>query len=253
MNPRPLLLALAFLTRLPVRLHDTPEPEEYGAAVAMYPVVGLVLGLLLVMVAGLVNGMGGTPLVTAVVVVACWVGITGALHLDGLADTADAWLGGHGDRTRTLAIMKDPASGPMGVVALVLLVLLKVAAVASLLELSGWAWPLLMAPVLGRSACALLFLLLPYVRPGGLGAAAAATVSPDRVWGVVAAAVVLSVILAGLSTGTMMVIAAALLLWWAVRMMLIRLDGFTGDTAGATVEVVEAVVLLVACLMIAQA
>lgn len=249
MNIRPLQLALVFLTRLPVRFQGTPSTEEQGASVAMYPVVGLILGIVLLLLAVVLEGIGGTPLVIAAIVTACWAGLTGALHLDGLADTADAWLGGRGDTDRTLEIMKDPACGPAGVVSVVLILLLKVVAVAALLEHSGWAWPLLLAPVLGRSACALLFLLVPYVRPDGLGAAAASAVIPRMIWGVAAGTAVLTLLLAGLA-GALMIAVAALGLWWAICMMRLRLGGFTGDTAGATVELVEALALLAAALVL---
>lgn len=249
MNPRPLLLALALLTRIPVRLDSTPTPDEQGASVAMYPVVGLILGLLLLMLAGLIGALGGTPLVTATVVVAVWAGLTGALHLDGLADTADAWLGGHSDPNRTLEIMKDPASGPVGVVAVVLVLLLKIAAVAALLEQPGWTWPLLLAPVLGRSACALLFVLVPYVRPDGIGEEAKDAVLPGLIWGVVAGMAVLVLLLTGFA-GAMMILVSALGFWWATSRMRLILGGFTGDTAGASVELVEALALLTAALVL---
>lgn len=251
MNTRAFLLALSFLTRVPVPAHATPEPEDYGASVVMYPLVGLLLGLMLIAVAGLVTVVGGTPLVAAVVVTACWAGVTGALHLDGLADSADAWLGGHGDRERTLTIMKDPTAGPAGVVAVVLILLLKTAAVTALLELPGWAWPLLLAPALGRSACALLFVLLPYVRPAGLGASGAATVHAGPVRAVTAGVAILTLALSGL-TGIAMLIAGAVALWWARNLMRERIAGFTGDTAGATVEIVEAAILLAASLALAH-
>lgn len=81
---------------------------------------------------------------------AVWVGLSGGLHLDGLADTADAWIGGHADRQRTLEIMKDPRSGPIAVVVLLLVLLLKFAALVVLLGQGAWAG-LLLAPWLGRA------------------------------------------------------------------------------------------------------
>src|SRR5690606_5510087 len=132
--------------------------------------------------------LGGTsPLLLAALLLAIWVGLTGALHLDGLADTVDAWIGGYGDRERTLAIMKDPRSGPMAVVALVLLLLLKFAALVVLLE-SGADAALWLALLMGRSALLGLFLTTSYVREGGLGTALAEHLPRRQGWWVLAGA-----------------------------------------------------------------
>ena len=108
------------------------------------------------------------PGVLAALMLAVWVIITGGLHLDGLADTADAWIGGRGDRDRTLAIMKDSRSGPIAIIAIVLVLLNKFAALQVLLAGDARA-VLLLAPVLGRATIVLLLITTPYVRPHGLG------------------------------------------------------------------------------------
>ena len=118
----PLLIALQFLTSLPIRLPAMPTPRQQGRSLLHYPAVGLFLGALLWLAALLLEG--ASPLLQAALLLALWVALTGALHLDGLADSADAWLGGFGDPARTLEIMKDPRSGPIAVVVLVLLLLL---------------------------------------------------------------------------------------------------------------------------------
>ncbi|MCB1767092.1 MAG: adenosylcobinamide-GDP ribazoletransferase, partial [Candidatus Competibacteraceae bacterium] len=116
---RPLALALQLLTRLPVpTLTAPPQPWELGQAVLFFPFVGLLIGALLT---GLHTALWwADPGVLAALMLAVWVLLTGGLHLDGLADTADAWIGGQGDRERTLAIMKDSHSGPMAISAIVL-------------------------------------------------------------------------------------------------------------------------------------
>lgn len=120
---RSLLVALQFLTRLPVRLSAMPTPEQFGRAVLCYPLVGVLIGV--VLYAAALSLDGTPPLLQAALLLSLWVALSGALHLDGLADMADAWVGGLGDRERTLAIMKDPRSGPVAVVVLVLVLLLK--------------------------------------------------------------------------------------------------------------------------------
>src|SRR5919108_3069538 len=101
---RPALIAVQFLTCFPLRLEPPPSGREAGLSLLWYPAVGLLLGFLLWAAAVLLSPLA-RPLAAAVVLT-LWVACTGALHLDGLADTADAWVGGRGDRERTLAIMK---------------------------------------------------------------------------------------------------------------------------------------------------
>lgn len=89
-------LALQFLTRIPIAVRFEPTPEQRGRSVFSCPFVGLVIGLMLV---GLYLGMPqGDPGVVAALLLAVWALTTGGLHLDGLADAADAWIGGYGDR-----------------------------------------------------------------------------------------------------------------------------------------------------------
>ena len=125
---RGLLAAIAFLTRLPVPARVWAEASRPPVQLPWYPVVGLLIGALLSGLACLLSRE--PPLLTAALLLLAWTGITGGLHLDGLADSADAWVGGLGDRARTLEIMKDPRSGPMGVTAIVVVLLLKFAALA---------------------------------------------------------------------------------------------------------------------------
>jgi len=239
----PLLIALQFLTRLPIRLPGMPQPQELGRSLLWYPLVGLLLGALLVLAALLLAGVFA-PLAAALLL-ALWVLASGGLHLDGLADTADAWVGGLGDRERTLAIMKDPCCGPIAVSVLVLLLLLKFAALWALLAAGQWP-ALLLAPLLGRSALLLLFLGTPYVRKGGLGSAMAEHL-PARAGWLVLLAVGLATLLCGWS-GLLALLGAALLFVLCRRALLRRLGGTTGDTAGAVLEVLECGVLLVLAL-----
>ena len=129
---RPFWLALQFLTRLPTPQLDRVSDRELGLSLPFYPIVGLIIGGLLYIAAELLTSV--SPLFSAAIIVALWLWLTGALHLDGLADMADAWVGGHGDRERTLAIMKDPYCGPMGVSAVVAMLLLKFAALSVLVR-----------------------------------------------------------------------------------------------------------------------
>lgn len=241
-------VALQFLTRLPVPRSVVADAEERGRSVSYYPLVGLLLGALL---AGLQNLLAGVEAgVQSALVLLIWVLVTGGLHLDGLADSADAWAGSHGDREKALRIMKDAASGPAGVAAVTLLLLIKFAALSVLIRHEAWIG-LILAPLLGRMALVLLFVTTPYVRPGGLGAAQAAFL-PQR-----AAIMVLIVFALGMTAFGQMVVwtlvAAAVVSLILRAMMIRRLGGATGDTLGATCELVEASVVVVMVLVLAWA
>ncbi|CAA9301156.1 MAG: Cobalamin synthase [uncultured Lysobacter sp.] len=235
---RGLLVAVGFLTRIPVPVRVFADARAQSASLAWYPAVGLLLGALLSALAWLLAD--APPLLAAALVLLAWIGLTGALHLDGLADSADAWVGGLGDRERTLSIMKDPRCGPAGVVALVAVLLLKFAALASL---PRDAWLLLLVPpLLGRTALTAAFVCTPYVRAAGLGSM---LVSASRVRGL--GAITVAVLGVAFAFGVAGVIAGAtaitLFALWR-RGCMRRIGGFTGDTAGALAEVTEAAVLV---------
>lgn len=236
----PFWIALQFLSSVPVRLSGMPAPEQMGRSLLFYPLVGLLFGGLLW---GLNLLLAGSPLMLQCALLLCaWVGLSGALHLDGLADSADAWLGGFGDRERTLTIMKDPRSGPIAVVTLVLVLLLKFCALLALVQ-SGQTLGLLLAPVLGRAAMLGLFLCTPYVRAGGLGQALAQHLPRGAAKGVLVATAVGCVLVAGWSA--VVALAVALVVFAGLRtVMLKRLGGTTGDTAGALLELLEVAVLV---------
>jgi adenosylcobinamide-GDP ribazoletransferase len=237
----PFWIALQFLSSLPVRLPGMPSPEASGRSLLFYPAVGLLFGVLLWVANAL---LAGTPLLLhAALLLALWVVLSGGLHLDGLADSADAWLGGFGDRERTLLIMKDPRSGPMAVVTLVLVLLLKFCALLALLE-QGEQAALLMAPVLARAAMLGLFMGTPYVRAGGLGQALADHLPRGAGSWVLAAVAFASLGFCGFWISLSVLVGFMVLR----RQMIRRLGGTTGDTAGAMLELLELLVLLAAAL-----
>jgi len=241
---RAFLIAARFLTRLPLPDPGLPTPAVSGRGALFYPLVGLLLGALLVPPALLLAG--APPLPAAALLLALWVWLTGALHLDGLADCADAWVGGLGSRERTFAILKDPASGAMAVVALVLLLLLKFSALTTLLAQGGWlALPWL--PALARAQLLALPLTTPPARREGMGAALQEHLSRRAAWLVLALTWLVALAVLAPAFGLMVLILpviAAAVLWTWRRAMCRRLGGFTGDTAGALVELTEVALLL---------
>lgn len=238
---RPLLIAIQFLTRLPVPVRGTVANEDVRRSLAFYPAVGALLGACIWLGAWALQDFD--PLLRAALLVALWTALTGALHLDGLADCVDASAGSRGDPARARAILKDPRCGSMGVVAVVILLLLKFAALAALPAQPGAAL-LLLPPVLARTAVVVLFLAVPYVSPGGLGAALAAPGPATRNRAAVAAAVLLLWLLAGTDAVLWGLAGAALSFAAVVRWLRGVFRGVTGDGAGALVEITEAALLV---------
>ncbi|WP_228148907.1 adenosylcobinamide-GDP ribazoletransferase, partial [Acinetobacter baumannii] len=162
----PFWIALQFLTVLPIELKTIPTAQQNGRAILFYPLVGLIIGGILFLVTCIFVKL--PALLLAVIVLALWIWLTGGLHLDGLADTADAWVGGFGDKLRTLQIMKDPSCGPIGVLSLVIICLLKFSLIYVLIEQHQSLF-LICIPILGRVVPSIMFLTTPYVREKGLG------------------------------------------------------------------------------------
>ena len=234
----PFLIAVQFMTTIPIKLPCLPSREQNALSMLFYPVIGLMIGGVLWLVASYVQ-LPMMLLSCAVMVV--WVWLTGGLHLDGLADTADAWVGGFGDKQRTLTIMKDPNTGAMGVIAIVLCLALKWAAVYCLLELDAVV-ALLFVPMLGRMSALALFATTPYVRQHGLGSALQ-DVPKYLLW----------LVMLGFGAAVFALswqIAVAMIGVWAVMLAWLRwrfvgrIGGITGDTVGASIEVVEVAMLV---------
>lgn len=241
---QPFLIALQFLTRLPVWLDAQPGEKDIGRSILHYPLVGLIIGALLVALSWLLNN--APTLIAAALLITGWVILTGGLHLDGLADSADAWIGGMGDPEKTLAIMKDPTCGPAGVVAILLIILLKFTALHSLLMTVNWI-ALFLAAIIGRTLLLVLLLTTPYVRCSGLGFILSAH-QPKRTSIIVVAVTIAFILLVTRVYGLWLLITAITLFLILRHMMLRRIGGTTGDTAGALVEITETVILLTAVL-----
>lgn len=237
-----LFVAVQFMTRLPVPqswLPDTYDDKLLGQSVLAYPLVGFIIGLVLWGVASLTNEL--PSLLVAALLVFIWILITGALHLDGLADCADAWVGGQGDRERTLAIMKDSFIGPVGVVVLVSVLLIKFAALASLTDLS---LAVVMAPVISRAFVIVLFLTTPYVRANGLGQQQSQHL--PRVPAYVILLLLMGGFLLFLGWNGILVLICLASMFVFLRWQFVKsIGGMTGDTAGAMIEILEAVLLVV--------
>lgn len=230
----PFWIALQFLTTFPVRLSTMPTPQQNAQALLFYPVVGLLIGAILYGITLLLHAL---PLVLlSSVVLVLWIWLTGGLHLDGLADTADAWVGGFGDKARTLEIMKDPSCGPIGVLSLVIVCILKWSALYVLLQKQLYT-ALILFPMLGRLVPLFFFLSTDYVREKGLGSQLSQyLVRP------MAVAILLLIPLVALYwawVGAVVISTFYLVLWYLRYKFIQRIGGVTGDTIGASIEMIE--------------
>ena len=237
------LAAIRFLTIVPVPGTWGTTEEDLRACIPWFPVVGLLLGMLAAAAAwGL--GHGCPPLLLAALMPVLLLGFSGALHMDGLSDTADGFLSSR-PRERILEIMKDSHVGAMGVIAIVCVLLLKFAAIASLPAERVWQTVLLM-PLAGRCAIVLNMVLLSSARPGGLGA----LFSSKRPWLSCIWAILLLfgvawqlLHLRGIVAGAVVLLIATLFAYYCRR----KIGGSTGDTFGAVCEITEMVPAIVLC------
>ncbi|WP_290700316.1 adenosylcobinamide-GDP ribazoletransferase [Amphritea sp.] len=233
-----LCVAMQFLTQLPIRLRMYPDSRIQAHSLLYYPLAGAVIGGVLCALSWLLNDQ--SLYLQASLVLIGWVVLTGGLHLDGLADSADGWMGGLGDPERTLRIMKDPCAGAIGVLALVLLLLLKWSALITLLE-TVTLLPLLIAPLFARLGAIVLLAGTPYVRPQGIASSMIVNMPRQRIY---CMGLVGIVVLGWISL--LWLLAVVIVFWIARKMMLSRLKGTTGDTAGALIELLEVTLLTVA-------
>jgi adenosylcobinamide-GDP ribazoletransferase len=245
----PFFLALSLLTRFPAPLRDEVSDQDSGLSALFYPVVGILIGVVLVL--PMLFLPHASPLTPALLVV-IWVLVTGGLHLDGLADSADAWLGGFSkglpDEEKTHKILKDSSLGMAGVVAIVCVLLLKYAAIASLLQVSHLSatevLTILLAPMIGRSMILLLFQSTDYKRANGLASTIVANLPANA-----AGVIILLCLFLGFLVSAGGMIFVLLGFWLLRRLMIQRIGGFTGDTVGASVEISEMLWLLGAALL----
>jgi adenosylcobinamide-GDP ribazoletransferase len=244
------LVALQFLTRVPLRFAEWHD-DWLQASARHFAGVGLLVGGFAALVLwAAAHAFGGFLAVLLSVVATVW--LTGAFHEDGLADTFDG-LGGSADRERALVIMKDSRLGTYGTLALVSVLALKVAALHALAvrDLLAVLALLPLVHAVSRAATVALLAALPYAgdaehakaKPLAQRADALALVVTAG-WVVIAFAAAALFVPADalLAAAVAAPLAAALMARWLRR----RLGGFTGDTLGATQQLVELAMLLAA-------
>jgi adenosylcobinamide-GDP ribazoletransferase len=237
-------LAFAFLTRLPFRAGAAPEPGALARASWAFPLAGILVGVAGGIVFSLSDRLGLPVNAMALLAVAATVLITGGLHEDGLADTADG-LGGGAGRDEALAIMRDSRSGAFGVLALVFSVGLRVACLAALPDSQIAVSALVAAHAVSRGLLPALMLWLPPARSDGLAADAGQPTPPVATLAAFIALVVAMIAL-GFGRGITAIIFAAVAVAALALLARRRIGGYTGDVLGAAQQVGEIVVLLAA-------
>ncbi len=237
MSLRGLRLAMQFLTRVPVPGVKDFSSLDLARSAAWFPFVGLVVGGIVALVAFAVDHRSAS--LAAILGVLAWVWLTGALHLDGLADLADALGASHRDPQRFLAVLSDPHVGTFGVASIVFVLLLKVAALALLPIEALLTVPLILAWArLGTLAWG------RWLQPlkSGQGERFAWQISGAGIlfWG-------LTLLAASIAVAPALCAAPVMIAAWGAWLKA-RLGGMTGDCLGAGVEVTEAALLVLVAL-----
>jgi adenosylcobinamide-GDP ribazoletransferase len=235
--------ATAFLTRLPASWLgvDPQSRPDFSVAARTFPLVGLLVGLVGAIAALFGASLGLPPLAAAVLSLAATVALTGALHEDGLADTADGFGGGT-TASRKLEIMRDSRIGTYGGVTLVLSLLLRASLIATLLPYGALpvATALVAAEMVGRAAMVQLWAALPPARFEGLASSTGRPSSETR-WSAIAIAVIAALIAGSLGTGffdAVIALVVAGLASYAFQLLCAsQIAGQTGDTLGAIQQV----------------
>lgn len=234
-----LVTAVRYLTIVPVPGSARAGREDLGRSAAWFPLVGLAIGAVAVLVDRVTAFLFPT-LLSALLTVTVWKLLTGGLHLDGLADSLDGLVGR--DPEHRLAIMRDSRIGAFGAIGLILFLLLEIAALAELRGALRWR-VLLAAPALARSMPLLIGRLFPAARREGHGASFQASLSANSAAVGVVAGVAVALAALGVPGIAAVVAGIAAALGFA-RLLAGRLSGVTGDVLGASIEVSELAVLL---------
>jgi adenosylcobinamide-GDP ribazoletransferase len=234
MTLRGLILAVQFLTRLPTPRVAAPQLTEFSRSAVWFPLVGLLIGAVLVLAVWLGSWSG--PWLGALAGLIAWVWVTGGLHLDGLGDVADALGAAHHDPERFAEVIRDPHVGSFGVIAIVLQLLAKFALLVEF-AVSPRPWALLMVPAWARFGTLVWSVAIPPLHKG-LGERFSWEIGRPAIAAYAVALAIASSWLATPLLGALAIIPGIALYWrW-------RLGGVTGDCLGAGVEITETLLLL---------
>ncbi len=242
---RSFLSALTFLTVVPVPSRFNLNPDDLGRSTVFFPFIGLVMGLFAAGMGHLLYYVLPSQMV-ALFLVFLLVGMSGALHLDGFADTCDGFLSTR-PRDKVLSIMRDSRVGTMGVAGIIFLVLMKWVSLTSIPS-SSRLFAIVLMPLTGRTALLAMMAALPYARSEG-GLATAFLGNRTLKWVGVAIGIGFMIIVSSLGFGRFGIIIIAISLGATALFSAFcytKIGGYTGDTLGAVCEICELFPALVA-------
>lgn len=240
-----LLFALQFLTIIPVKIGHIDEKKIAGALI-YFPVVGLLLGLILSGTDRLLSILRFEQFIINIILVVLLIILTGGLHLDGLADTFDAFLS-RKDKDEKLKIMRDSHIGVMGVLSLFCIILLKIAFLSSI-SISLKTITLLLMCTLSRWALILPMFLFPYSRNEGKAKVFMQGIN----FKILTLATIITlgiVVLVWQWKGLFIFGLTAMSTYIIGRFINNKIGGITGDTLGAINELIEVIVLFSICVL----
>jgi adenosylcobinamide-GDP ribazoletransferase len=241
-------VSLAFCTRLPLAPSAPVTGGDIARAGWAFPVAGILVGGIAALVYWAAHRIGLPPLPAAALALAAGMAVTGALHEDGLADTADGFGGGK-DRAQKLSIMRDSRLGTFGACALAASFMLRWSALASLGEPAAAAIALIAAHASARASLPAFLLFVPPARSDGLSAGAGRP--PPSIAMAAALLGVLVLVVSFRAHGAficlVLLCAAGAAMGWLSRR---EIGGQTGDVAGALEQVNESVILLAAAVLL---
>jgi len=237
-----LILLIQFLTRIPINIHLDVTRKDLSKAVIYFPMVGYIVGGILSLIYLSLNG-SIDQLILVFLIVMIQVIITGGLHIDGLSDTFDGMYSGR-EQVKILEIMKDPNVGTFGVLSIIFALIFKF---LLLYKISGQIlWVILLMPVFSRFCVILASFKGSYARKKGLGNLFIGQVTKKQLFIGFVFTLIPIYFVQSIYLGFVINILFTL---WFVRYVSNKINGITGDTLGAIVELNEVLFLLVIYLM----
>lgn len=240
-----LLLAFQFLTIIPIRIKQI-DNKKMAWGMFWFPVVGLFIGLVLVGANHILSFLNIEQFISAIILIVLLVFFTGGIHLDGVADTADALLS-RKNKEEMLKIMRDPHIGVMGVVGIICVLLLKISFLSSI-NSSIRPLSLILMCSLSRWAMVFLMYVFPYARNEGKAKVFIEGVNM-KIFIFATIAVLLVSVFAGKLIGLIAFVIVLISIYIIGKLISKKLGGITGDVLGAVNELTEIIVLFIICVL----
>ena len=248
------VLSIQWFTRLPLNFSVPATPENMAYSLLFLPLIGGIVGILSCGIFLMLDALTqATSLLVSALLVSFNTWITGGIHLDGLGDTADAWLGAPHNREKMLRIMKDPNAGIAAILALCLVLILQVTAIDSLLNdnSSTLMIALLICPILSRSMGLMFFITTRYGVEGHQGLCSSYAQFIPKTIALIILIMIFSAILiiSWVDERFFILLVMSMLSFLVIRYWALKhLGGFTGDIVGSVVVISEVSGLVSLCL-----